>query len=217
MIHYLYKTTNLLNRRYYIGVHSTTDAAFGTTEYTDDYVGSGKGIKLALRKYGRKNFLVEIISKHNSANAAFDAEGALITEEWLEINPLAYNLKAGGEHNGMLGYKFNDETRKLWSKQRTGVAPWNKGNVGCFTEKTLQQMSESHKGQHSSPETQFKKGHNLGGVGPTLGLKIHNQEFKDNLRNFVKERSKIQLTCHCGKTGGYFAMKRWHFNNCRVA
>ena len=50
----VYKTTNKINKKFYIGVHCLEAKKSHKT-----YFGSGKLIKLALKKYGRENFVVE--------------------------------------------------------------------------------------------------------------------------------------------------------------
>ena len=52
---FVYKTTNLINKKIYVGVHSTDNL-------DDWYLGSGKRLLLAIRKYGKENFKREIIS-----------------------------------------------------------------------------------------------------------------------------------------------------------
>lgn len=52
--HFIYKTTNLVNGRYYYGMHSTDNL-------NDDYLGSGHRLWKAIRKYGKENFKREII------------------------------------------------------------------------------------------------------------------------------------------------------------
>jgi hypothetical protein len=52
--HFIYKTTNLLNGKYYIGMHSTDDLS-------DGYMGSGKRLKRSLKKYGKENHVVTIL------------------------------------------------------------------------------------------------------------------------------------------------------------
>lgn len=51
---FVYKTTNVLNGKIYIGVHSTDDL-------NDGYMGSGKAISTAIKKYGEENFTTEIL------------------------------------------------------------------------------------------------------------------------------------------------------------
>ena len=50
MKHYIYKTTNLITKKYYIGKHSSKNIE------TDTYLGSGKLLNRAIKKYGRHNF-----------------------------------------------------------------------------------------------------------------------------------------------------------------
>ena len=45
MFYLIYKTTNLINGKIYIGSHRTTDI-------NDSYMGSGKYLLYALKKYG---------------------------------------------------------------------------------------------------------------------------------------------------------------------
>ena len=49
----IYKTTNKANGKYYIGQHQTEDLE-------DGYLGSGKHLKAAIKKYG-KSFVKEIL------------------------------------------------------------------------------------------------------------------------------------------------------------
>ena len=50
--HFLYKTTNLINGKYYYGMHSTY-------KLNDGYLGSGKILRYSIRKYGKENFSIE--------------------------------------------------------------------------------------------------------------------------------------------------------------
>jgi len=43
----IYKTTNLINNKIYVGKHNTSA--------NDGYLGSGKLIKQAVKKYGKEN------------------------------------------------------------------------------------------------------------------------------------------------------------------
>jgi hypothetical protein len=52
----IYKTTNLINGKIYIGKHETSDL-------NDTYMGSGKVLMNAIKKYGKDSFKKEILFK----------------------------------------------------------------------------------------------------------------------------------------------------------
>ena len=81
----VYKTVNLVNGKYYIGVHKTDNP-------NDGYLGSGKLIKAAITKYGVDSFKKEIIAIFEDKNAAYQLEAELVI-----IGEDSYNLKNGGE------------------------------------------------------------------------------------------------------------------------
>ena len=86
--HFTYKTVNLVNNRYYLGMHSTN-------RLDDGYLGSGKRLYYELNKYGRENFKFEILKQFDSREELVQAEIKLITEEDIK-NPNCLNLKQGG-------------------------------------------------------------------------------------------------------------------------
>ena len=67
MYYTVYKITNLINNKIYIGVHETIDLK-------DNYMGSGKLIKSAIKKYGIENFKKEYIAIFNEREKSYDLE-----------------------------------------------------------------------------------------------------------------------------------------------
>lgn len=105
--HFIYKTTNLINGKYYIGMHSTN-------ELNDGYIGSGKYLWYSIRKYGIENFKCEILEFLTDRTSLANRERELVNEEVLK-DPYCMNLKKGG--NGGLpwggGYKDKDHAKRF--------------------------------------------------------------------------------------------------------
>lgn len=88
MFYLVYKTTNLLDGKFYIGTHRTTNIH-------DGYMGSGKYLKHAIEKFGIENFRREILFTFDNANDMFAKEAELVTEDMI-ASKNTYNLKVGG-------------------------------------------------------------------------------------------------------------------------
>lgn len=87
--HLVYKTTNTINGKYYIGQHKTNVKE-------DGYLGSGKRLKKAIKKYGKENFHREILYECRSAKEMNIIEKILVVPD-AETN---YNLCFGGVTGG---------------------------------------------------------------------------------------------------------------------
>jgi hypothetical protein len=88
LFYIVYRTTNLLNGKIYIGIHETNDL-------DDGYLGSGVLIQRALAKYGRENFSREILFTFVNRDATIAKEAELVTEEFVARED-TYNLTVGG-------------------------------------------------------------------------------------------------------------------------
>lgn len=91
LYYFLYKTTNLINNKYYYSVYSTDNI-------NDGYLGSGTVLRHAFEKYGKENFHREIIKFFDNADDMFQAERETITESMVN-DPNCYNIKSGGLGN----------------------------------------------------------------------------------------------------------------------
>lgn len=85
----VYKTTNLINGKIYIGVHRTDDPF-------DDYLGSGLLISRAILKYGVNSFSKDIIAICDTEAEMYKIEKELVNDTFLTFFS-SYNLKLGGE------------------------------------------------------------------------------------------------------------------------
>lgn len=140
----IYKITNKLNGKIYIGKHQTENP-------NDPYYGSGKAIKDAIRKHGKENFIKEILFDFDTEDAMNLKERELITEEFVARED-TYNLGVGGEGGAHFkGKKHSDEARsriKQTNKERDwsflkGRLPHNKGKKD--NEETRMRKAEARK------------------------------------------------------------------------
>lgn len=95
MYHFIYKTTNLINGKIYIGAHSTDNM-------NDSYLGSGFLLHRAIKKYGRENFQREIIHFCENSEELYQLEREIVNEEFI-VRDDVYNVTLGGGGNPLLG------------------------------------------------------------------------------------------------------------------
>ena len=152
----VYKITNTLNDKIYVGVHKTENPH-------DSYMGSGKIIKDAIAKYGKHNFKKEVMFIFDSLQEALDKEREIVTFEFIE-NSYTYNIALGGGLGGkningftFEGHNHSAETKAKIAKSSTG----NSANSGrSFDDLHKRKIGESNaialKGKPKSEEHKRK-------------------------------------------------------------
>lgn len=89
MRYYVYKITNRITGKYYIGKRAAKDP------HSDSYMGSGRLIKEAIKKHGAENFRKEVLDVFESDAEAASLEAELVTPMQVG-DPNCYNLHEGG-------------------------------------------------------------------------------------------------------------------------
>lgn len=84
----VYQITNSINGKIYIGCHRTK-------KLDDHYFGSSSILKTAIRKYGKQNFVKEILFTYDNPEDMYAKENEIVTEEFVARND-TYNAKVGG-------------------------------------------------------------------------------------------------------------------------
>lgn len=161
--HFIYKTTNVLNGRYYYGMHSTDDLE-------DGYLGSGDRLRRSINKHGQENHVREILEFCKDRKILNEREGGIVN-----LNEVAkencMNLTVGGigftqeqcrkgrlNANKVINERLiNDiEFRNYWMSQiSNGVKKYyeNGGTNGWegrkHTEETKIKQRISAKGKHA--------------------------------------------------------------------
>ena len=86
--HFIYKTTNLKNGKFYVGMHSTN-------KLDDGYFGSGYKLRRSINKHGKKNFKLEILEFLPDMSSLKKREKELVNDDLLK-DPMCMNLVFGG-------------------------------------------------------------------------------------------------------------------------
>ena len=109
MYGYIYKTTNKLNNKIYIG-QKKSKIFLG-----EDYLGSGKYLLRAVNKYGRENFMVEMIDTADSRDNLSELEIFYIKKYNSTNHMIGYNIAKGGIGGGEI-YVNNGVVNEFISK-----------------------------------------------------------------------------------------------------
>ena len=232
---FLYKVTNKINDKIYIGVH--------VGDENDSYLGSGKAIKNAIQKYGIDSFTREIVQTFSTEEEAYAAESAIVDKEFV-LRDDTYNLMPGGKggwgHVDMRGDKnpmkrpeiaakvsekikasITDEERKRRSDRmrRTvlafAVSP-RKGKklsdaAKALISKSLTGRPNALKGKKRGPDSEETK------AKKRLAAKTRIENgFDIGALGRGKTYKMQKKTCpHCGIIGSGGNMTRYHFDKCK--
>lgn len=173
MFYTIYKITNKINGKIYIGKHQTK-------VLNDGYMGSGKHLKRAIEKYGVENFEKEIIFQFDNEADMNAKEAELVTEEFVKKDT-NYNLCLGGK--GGFSYLNNH----YWTYiKRSSVL----GELGGFskqktlpTDSRIRILEGSKKGakKASSKLKEYNKKVSLGIIPNGFKGKQHTKETKEKM------------------------------------
>jgi len=178
-IGYIYKTTNLINSKIYIGQHQSK-------KQDDNYFGSGRILLNALKKYGKESFTVEIIYWAKSMKRLNDAE-ILFIEAYDATNPeVGYNLSYGGVAFNK-GRKASEETREKQRQSALNKPPMSDESKAKLSESLkkvkhaaewCKKIGRSNKGKHSNLLTEDHKRK----ISESLSGKVFSEEHKNKIR-----------------------------------
>ena len=103
----IYKTTNLINNKVYVGKD---------VKNLDCYLGSGKLLKLVIKKYGKENFKKEILEVCKNFTELDEQEKFWIKK--LDSINSGYNLTEGGTGGDTFSNNSDKESIRETLKQR---------------------------------------------------------------------------------------------------
>ena len=168
--HLIYMIVNKINNKIYIGKHSTKDPY-------DNYMGSGKAIRVAVNKYGAHNFEKVIIDCLTTEDEAYLKESEIVDENFVKRSD-TYNMKCGGD--GFSTYDASGEKNPMYGKH-----PHR-------SKETREKMSKANKGKYVGEKNPMygRHGENSPIFGEKNGMygKHLSQETKDKISKAMKEK-----------------------------
>ena len=165
---YVYKITCKITGEYYFG------SSFNAK--SDRYWGTGIRIKERISKYGKDNFVKEILGEFDDRVEAHRVENEYIEKFRNDEKCL----------NKQLDHKFgtySDDTRAKLSAARLGEK-----NPMC-REETRSKVGASHRGMHHTEETKQKIRESIRGRTPWNKGKKLNEETKQKIRESLRGRT----------------------------
>jgi len=214
----IYKITNEINGKIYIGSHKTNNL-------NDNYMGSGKYLTHAIQKHGIENFTKEILYVFDTPEQMYAKEAELVNENFL-VETNTYNLKVGGfggwdyiNNNEELRIAKNKKARKNANKKgalekaKKAKAELMKDPV--YVKQIGQKISEANKGKpgifkgkkHSQ---ESRKKMSLSSKGKTVGEK--NSQYGTIWITNGQENKKIKKDSII--PSGWYKGRKIQTNNC---
>jgi hypothetical protein len=164
MKYVIYKTTNKINGKFYIGKHQTKNI-------NDGYLGSGVALEKAIKKYGKDLFIKEILFIFDREDEMNEKEKEIVTEEFIATNK-TYNMGIGGEG----GSHFKGKKHSFETKQKLSQISKNRK----FSEETKYKISEANRKRVLTEETKKK-------LSEKAKLRFNNEEVRKRHSELMKE------------------------------
>lgn len=158
----IYISTNLVNGKKYIGMDRKNDPT---------YLGSGLYIKQAIKKYGKDNFIKEVLEVCNSMEHLLEREKFWIKYYNASEDKNFYNIHTGGQGGDITIY-LSDENIEVWKQKISDTK----------TGRKFGPISDDKKNAISAG---LNKYYENGGVAPLQG-KNHSNETKNKISNSHK-------------------------------
>lgn len=187
----IYKITNIVNNKVYIGLTTKTleKRWKGHLNSINSKTKSSRYLYSSMKKHGINNFKIEEIEKCENINALFSKEIYWIKKYNSNNKNFGYNLSSGGEIN--IPNKETLELMSIKGKERWNNPEFKKKMIRALT--GVKKSGEPHnKGKHLSDETKDKisksrlgkmsgkDNHNFGKPGINLG-----KEFSEDHKNKI--------------------------------
>lgn len=177
----IYKITNTINGKIYIGKHQTHNL-------DNSYMGSGKHLRRSISKYGIVNFTKEILHIFETVDEMNAKERELVTEDFCNLND-TYNICEGG--HGGFGYVnqqgLNVDIKEQHRRNPDLIIKTKKHSKEAL--RVLNQDIDYREKQREKLSKTVKAYYDAGGVS---GFKNRTHTKDTRLKMSVKHRKRLQ-------------------------
>ncbi len=190
-MHYLiYKITNRLDNKFYVGKHKTENK-------DDGYFGSGILIERAVTKHGKENFVKEILFDLPTEEEMNQTEADIVDEDFVARED-TYNLMVGGYG----GFSFVNKSGKNLYENHASVSRENLKKATVGFKKKWSEDEEFREAMKSKISASVKRRREIYG-SPFQG-KHHTDETRRHL-------SQLRKGKYTGKNNSVYG-KHWYTN-----
>lgn len=153
---YIYRITNLINKKTYIGQHTVRE---GRTITSDTYWGSGNLIRAARKKYGKENFKKEILVSGEFTKDEINLLEIEYISKERSIGKAEYNISDGGE-SPFINAEFAKyaASKTDYSKVSKSLKDFHKNNEE-FVKERAQKIADIKKSKGYSFKTKGTTGY----------------------------------------------------------
>lgn len=225
----LYKITNIINLKVYIGMTTKTinERLYSHIRHS---IKPKFRLHHAIKKYGEKNFIIETIDETDDQEIANELEKFWIKTFNSTSYGHGYNMSLGGAGKSLL---IAEETRKKIKSavqtNRNNLSQEEKNNLTKSANNAKRGMKESLASKEKKSIAQCKRWQSTS----LDQKKIHGKKSRDGMSQEGIDKSlaalknsyssarepglkKEKVKCpYCDKIGGKPIMKRHHFENCK--
>lgn len=200
----IYKHTNILNNKSYIGLTSKTLEERFNEHIKESTNGSSRSFHKAIRKYGVENFESTVL-EDNLENYEIACERE---KYFIDIHNTfygygnGYNMTYGGDGS------VKGELNPNYGRKR----PEHSAHLKELYKDGNKQHSEFMKQWHKE-NVHWNTGNN-GELNPNYGNHM-SEESKQQLKKSLAKIEKLECP-HCGNLSNPGNAKRWHFDNCKL-
>ena len=188
-MYFIYITTNKINNKRYVGLCSMKKKNWNS------YLGSGKLLLRAIKKYGRENFERQIIKYCDTIDEAIQEEKNFILQNECHLKEEWYNIAVSFTTQGSKGKKQTEKHRLAMQKLLTGIPKSEEMRIKQSNTRKQRIKEGKYSFNNHTPEQ----------------LDIISQTGKANKGRVHKKT----LCVHCGNSYGPSPYARLHGDKCK--